>query len=176
MKTILRRTVVLGLLVAATAVVAQPPAGGRGPGGPGRGGPAPQEPSLMTWEQAETMMEAAEQYTNDKGWAMSIRIVDQGNNILMIHRLNGVNSFTINVTEMKTIAVTGSKMRSAEYAEKLAAGEIDEIEGAANFGGGVPVYLDGQMIGAIAASGGTPDQDEEVATAGVEAIGASTSK
>ena len=120
------------------------------------------------------MMEAAEQYTNENGWAMSIRIVDQNNNILMIHRLNGVNPFTINVTEMKTIAVTGSKMSSAQYAQKLAAGEIEEIEGAANFGGGVPVYLGGQMIGAIAASGGSPAQDEEVAIAGVMAIGASS--
>ena len=167
MRRFLNKMVVLGLMLAATTVAnAQPP---------GFTPPPPPPPSLMTWEQAEIMMAAAEQYTNDKGWAMSIRIVDQNNNVLMIHRLNNVVPFTINVTEMKTIAVTGSKMSSAEYAAKLAAGEIEEIEGAANFGGGVPVYLDGQMIGAIAASGGSPAEDEEVALAGVEAIGASTS-
>lgn len=152
-------------MLAASVANAQPP---------GFTPPPPPPPSLITWEQAETMMKAAEQYTNDKGWAMSIRIVDQNNNVLMIHRLNNVVPFTINVTEMKTIAVTGSKMSSAEYAVKLAAGEIEEIEGAASFGGGLPVYLNGQMIGAIAASGGSPDEDEEVALAGVEAIGATT--
>lgn len=165
MKSNLRRIVLLALMTVTTAAYAQPPAGSR---------PPPPPPSLMTWEQAVTMMEAAEQYTNDKGWAMSIRIVDQNNNVLMIHRLNNVVPFTINVTEMKTLAVAGSKMSSAQYAAKLAAGEIEEIEGAANFGGGVPVYLGGQMIGAIAASGGSPAQDEEVAVAGVNAIGAST--
>ena len=44
-----------------------------------------------------------------------------------------------------------------------------------SIGGGVPVYLDGRLIGAIAASGGTPAEDEEVARAGVEAIGGKTS-
>ena len=163
MRKILNKVVILGLMLAASVVNAQPP---------GFTPPPPPPPSLITWEQAEIMMEAAEQYTNDKGWAMSVRIVDQNNNVLMIHRLNNVIPFTINVTEMKTTAVTGSKMSSAEYAVKLEAGEIEEIEGAANFGGGLPVYLDGQMIGAIAASGGSPDQDAEVALAGVKAIGA----
>ena len=43
------------------------------------------------------------------------------------------------------------------------------------FGGGVPVYKDGMLIGAIAASGGSPAEDEEVARAGVAALGGSTS-
>jgi len=166
MKTLLRSTAALGLLVTASIALAQ---------GPGRRGAPPPEPSLMTYQQAATMMAAAEKYTNDKGWAMSIRIVDQNNNILMLHRLNDVNPFTINVTDMKTTTVTATKMSSAEYAEKLAAGEIEAVEGGANFGGGVPVFLGGQFIGAIAASGGSPAEDEEVARAGVEAIGASTS-
>jgi uncharacterized protein GlcG (DUF336 family) len=55
------------------------------------------------------------------------------------------------------------------------AGEIEAIENAVTFGGGVPVYKDGRLVGAIAASGGTPQQDEEVSKAGVEAIGASIS-
>jgi uncharacterized protein GlcG (DUF336 family) len=93
----------------------------------------------------------------------------------MLHRLNEVNPFTINVTDMKTTTVTATKMSSAAYAEKLAAGEIEEVEGGANFGGGVPVYVGGQFIGAIAASGGRPEEDEQVAIAGVEAIGGSIS-
>jgi len=183
MKTVLRRTAVLGLLAATTAAVAQAP-GGRGEGGRGgaggggrgrgRGRGAPIDPSLLTWEQAVTMMAAAEAYTNERGWAMTIRIVDQNNNLLMAHRLNNVNPFTVDIAEQKTLTVVGSKMTSAQYGERVGAGEIEAIEGAVTFGGGVPVYLNGQFIGAIAASGGTPAEDEEVARAGVEAIGAST--
>ena len=37
-------------------------------------------------------------------------------------------------------------------------------------GGGVPIKLDGQVVGAVGVSTGTPAQDEEVATAGVKAV------
>jgi uncharacterized protein GlcG (DUF336 family) len=167
MRTLIRSTAVFALLATTSIALAQGP-------GRGRGGPPP-EPSLLSYEQAAAMMAAAEKFTNDKGWAMSIRIVDQNNNVLMLHRLNEVNPFTINVTDMKTTTVTATKMSSAAYAEKLAAGEIEEVEGGANFGGGVPVYVGGQFIGAIAASGGRPEEDEQVAIAGVEAIGGSIS-
>jgi cob(I)alamin adenosyltransferase len=72
---------------------------------------------------------------------------------------------------MKAVTVIGSGMTSAEYGTKVGAGEIDEIEGAVTFGGGVPVYVDGTLVGAVTASGVTPDQDEAVSTAGAEAIG-----
>jgi uncharacterized protein GlcG (DUF336 family) len=38
------------------------------------------------------------------------------------------------------------------------------------FGGGVPLHIDGQLVGAIGVSGGTAQQDEEIATAGAAAI------
>ena len=170
MHTLLRSTVILALLLTTTSALAQGP----GRGGRGRGGPPP-EPGLMTYELAAKAMTAAEAYTRSKKWSMTIRIVDQNNNVVMVHRLNDANPMTATIAERKTLTVIGSKMTSAEYGAKLKTGEVTEIENAVTFGGGVPVYLDGRLIGAIAASGGTPAEDEEVARAGVEAIGAKTS-
>ena len=170
MHTLLRTTAILALLLTTTSMaLAQGPGRGRGRGGP------PPEPGLMTYDLAAKAMAAAEAYTRDKGWSMTIRIVDQNNNVVMVHRLNDVNPMTATIAERKTLTVIGSKMTSAEYGVKLKAGEIKEIENAVTFGGGVQVYLRGQLIGAIAASGGTPAEDEEVARAGVAAIGGSTS-
>ena len=166
MHTLLRSTVVLVLLLTTTSMaLAQGPGRGRGRGGP------PPEPGLMTYELAAKAMAAAEAYTRSKKWGMTIRIVDQNNNVVMVHRLNDVNPMTATIAERKTLTVIGSKMTSAEYGAKLKTGEVAAIENAVTFGGGVPVYLDGRLIGAIAASGGTPAEDEEVARAGVEAIG-----
>lgn len=165
MKTLLRRTAILGLLAATTTVLAQ----GRG-GGMNFG-----EPTLITHEQATTMMEAAEAYTNEKGWAMSIRITDHNNTTVLASWVNGASPMVVNITNMKTTAVTGSKMSSGDYGAAVAAGEIEAIDGAVTFGGGLPIFIDGEFVGAIAASGGTPDEDEEVAMAGIEAIGASAS-
>jgi uncharacterized protein GlcG (DUF336 family) len=175
MKTWIRSTAVIGLLATAAMALAQPPGGGAGGGGGrGRGGPPP-EPSLMTYDMAATAMAAAEAHAKANNWPMTIRIVDQGNNVVMVHRMDNASAFTANIAERKTLTVIGSKMTSAEYGAKVQAGEIEAIENAVTFGGGVPVYKDGRLVGAIAASGGTPQQDEEVSKAGVEAIGASIS-
>ena len=125
----------------------------------------------MTYELAATAMAAAEKHARDNDFAMTIRIVDQNNNVVMVHRLNDASPFTANIAERKALTVIGSKMTSAEYGRKVQAGETAEIENAVTFGGGVPVYRDGKMIGAIAASGGTPEEDESVSTAGANAIG-----
>jgi glc operon protein GlcG len=174
MKTFL--AAVLSTLLLTSMALAQGPGGPGGPGraggGPGRGGPPP-EPSLMTYDLAAKAMAAAEKHARDNNWAMSIRIVDQNNNVVMVHRLDNANPFTANIAERKTLTVIGSKMTSAEYGAKVQAGEIAEIENAVTFGGGVPVYLNGQLIGAIAASGARPEEDESVSKAGVAAIGGS---
>lgn len=174
MKTLLRAAAVLCFLAATTLALAQAPAGGRGGPG-GRGGAPAAPPSLISYDQAATAMAAAEAHAKANSWLMTIRIVDQNNNVVMVHRMEGANPFTATIAERKTLTVIGSKMTSAEYGAKVQAGEIEAIENAVTFGGGVPIYLNGQLIGAIAASGAAPDQDEAVSKAGVDAIGGSIS-
>lgn len=127
----------------------------------------------MTYDMAATAMAAAEAYAKANNWNMTIRIVDQNNNVVMVHRMENAAPFTATIAERKTNTVMTTKMSTAEYAAKVAAGEMQRFENDANFGGGVPVYKDGRLVGAIAASGAQPQQDEEVAKAGVEAIGGS---
>ena len=120
-------------------------------------------------------MAAAEAHARENGWAMTIRIVDQNDNVVMVHKLDNANPRTADIAARKTLTVLGSKMTSAEYGAKVQAGEIAEIENAVTFGGGVPIYIDGKLVGAIAASGARPEEDESVSRAGVEEIGGSVS-
>jgi uncharacterized protein GlcG (DUF336 family) len=163
MKTRFRGVTVIGLLAATSLALAQPP-------GAGRGGPPP-EPSLMTYDLAEAAIEAAEDYARDNDWNVTILVTDQNANPVMMRRLDGAPPFTYTIATRKALTVTGSGVTSREYGTRLEAGEIDEIENAVTFAGGVPVYRDGELIGAIATSGVTADQDEEVSTAGAEVIG-----
>lgn len=130
-----------------------------------------QSDSLMTYDLATQAMEAAEAYAVEKGWNVTILITDQENNPVMLRRLDGAGAITFRFATSKALVVTQTGLTSGEYGSQVAAGDLEEIEGGVTFAGGVPVYRNGQLIGAVATSGVRANQDEEVSTAGAEVIG-----
>ena len=132
---------------------------------------AQDEESLMTYDLATSAMEAAEAYARDQGWNVTILITDQNNNPVMLRRIDGAGGRTFNFATAKALVVNETGLTSGEYGRRLEAGDIAEIEGGVTFAGGVPVYRNGQRIGAISTSGVRAAQDEEVSTAGAEVIG-----
>ncbi len=133
-----------------------------------------QDESLMTYDLATRAMDAAEAYARDQGWNVTILITDQNNNVVMVRRLDGAGARTWDFATAKAIAVNATGLSSGEYGERLEAGDVEEVEGAVTFAGGVPVFVNGQRIGAISTSGVRAFQDEEVSVAGVNAIGSAT--
>ena len=138
---------------------------------PGMSSLAQDEESLMTYELATTAMDVAEAYARDQGWNVTILITDQSNNPVMLRRIDGAGGRTFNFATAKALVVNETGLTSGEYGRRLEAGDIAEIEGGVTFAGGVPVYRNGQRIGAISTSGVRALQDEEVSTAGAEVIG-----
>lgn len=132
------------------------------------------EPSLMTYEMATKAMEAAEAYAREKAWNVTILITDQSNNPVMLRRLDGAGARTFSFATAKALVVNTTGLTSGEYGTRLAAGQIAEVEGGVTFAGGVPVFANGVRIGAISTSGVQAAQDEEVSTAGAQAIGSIT--
>lgn len=133
-----------------------------------------EEASLMTYDLATSAMNAAEDYARDKEWNVTILITDQNNNPVMLRRIDGAGARTFDFATAKALVVNGSGLSSAEYGRQVEAGELEEIEGGVTFAGGVPIYVNGQQIGAIATSGVRAVQDEEVSIAGAEAIGSAS--
>ncbi len=133
------------------------------------------EASLMTYDLATSAMEAAEAYAREQGWNVTILITDQNNNPVMLRRLDGAGARTFTFATAKALVVNATGLTSGDYGIQVQAGDIEEIEGGVPFAGGVPVYRNGQLIGAIATSGVRAAQDEEVSAAGVAVIGRSTS-
>jgi glc operon protein GlcG len=132
---------------------------------------AQDEPSRMTYDLAKQAMEAAETYARQQGWNVTILVTDQNANPVMMRRIDGASPRTFTIASSKALVVTRTGLTSGEYGTRLEAGEIEEIEGGVTFQGGVPVYVDGELIGAVTASGVRGFQDEEVSIAGAETIG-----
>jgi len=130
--------------------------------------------SLMTYDLATRAMDAAEAYARDQDWNVTILITDQDNNVVMVRRLDGAGARTWDFATAKALVVNETGLTSGEYGQRREAGTIDEVEGGVTFAGGVPVFVNGQRIGAIATSGVRAFQDEEVSVAGAEAIGSAS--
>ena len=133
-----------------------------------------QDESLMTYDQAVQAMIAAQTFAIDQGWNVTILVTDQNNNPVMLHRIDGAGARTFEFASRKALVVNETGISSGEYGQRVDAGDIEEVEGGVTFAGGVPIFVDGQRIGAISVSGVTAAQDEEVAIAGAEAIGSAS--
>ena len=126
----------------------------------------------LTFEQAETAMEAAEAEARANGWNLTILITDAEGVPVYMRRMDGASPRTHQIASMKchTVITTGGP--SGDYGRALAAGTMDTIPGGIGFDGGLPIMMGGELIGAMAASGARGTEDAQVVRAGLAAIGA----
>jgi uncharacterized protein GlcG (DUF336 family) len=94
----------------------------------------------------------------------------------MLHRLDNTQYGSIPVAEDKANTALNFRRPSKVFEELVAQGGIGlrtlALRGAAPFEGGLPIAVDGKIIGAIGVSGGTAPQDGQVAKAGADAAAA----
>jgi uncharacterized protein GlcG (DUF336 family) len=130
----------------------------------------------ITLEQAEAISKAAKQKAQEIGVPMNIAIVDAGANLKAFHRMNNawLGSIDIAIKKAKTSRFfdmeTGSIGQLSQPGGPLYMIEVSN-GGLITFPGGIPLKdADGIIIGAIGVSGGSVEQDHEVALAGVSAL------
>jgi uncharacterized protein GlcG (DUF336 family) len=135
----------------------------------GRQGQPPQ-PQPLTYEIAMHAADAAEAVARQNGWNMVIVITDAQGVPIYLKRMTGAQPRIYDFAMGKIRTVIGSGLSTKEYADRVAQGSIQAIPDAVALEGGFPIVMNGQTVGAIAASGVRPDQDAQVAQAGLAAI------
>jgi glc operon protein GlcG len=129
---------------------------------------------------AEKVLSAAKEKATAMGLKMNVAIVDDGGHLLAFARMDGARPASASTAITK--AITAATFRQ-ETGPLPARGEPDlllnlSLKNAALAGGGkittlkggVPIVVDGQIIGGIGVGGGSGEQDAEVAKAGVDAL------
>jgi glc operon protein GlcG len=131
---------------------------------------AAQQPAL-TYEQARIAAEAAEAEARRNNWNVSIVVSDADGIPVYVKRLTGASarSFDVGVRKARTSVATG--LTTGDYGQRVNAGTLEAIADGVTFEGGVPIVLNGQVVGAIGTSGVTAAQDAQISRAGVAAIG-----
>ena len=130
----------------------------------------------VTLSAAHTVVEAARAKAEEIGVPMNIAVVDDGGNLVAFARMDGAWLGSIEIAQDKAYTARAFDISTRELAEKSQPGQ--PLFGIAQthrgrviiFAGGIPLRAHGQVVGAIGVSGGTPDQDHEVAEAGAAAF------
>jgi glc operon protein GlcG len=102
-----------------------------------------------------------------------IAVVDDGGQLILLERLDDtqVASVDVGIGKARTAAIF--RRPSKVFEDQIREGRVAALAlpGATPLQGGIPIIIDGKVVGAIGVSGNTPQEDEEIAIVGASAIG-----
>jgi len=127
--------------------------------------------SRITNEEAKTAVDVAEAEARSNGWNLAFVITDAEGTPIYVRRMDGVPTRNYNIAMNKVNTVITSGMHTVDYAAAVQAGQIEAIEGAFTFEGGLLLRRGGEVIGAFSASGARGNEDAQAVIAGMAAIG-----
>jgi glc operon protein GlcG len=120
---------------------------------------------------ADAVIAAAEKTANDHGHRVVITVVDPWGEVIALRRTEGaqIASSRVAVDKARTAAIFVRPSREME--EQVTNGRIGALalNGASALIGGIPLKVDGEVVGAVGTSGETPDEDEAISVAGAAA-------
>jgi glc operon protein GlcG len=129
---------------------------------------------VLTLDGAKAVVAAAEQFAKDKGCGGAIAIVDDGGNLLLLHRLDGTFAMGSSVSTGKARTAALFKKPTSFFEEVVVAKGRVSMTALPDFTplkGGVPLVVDGDIVGAVGVSGAmSADQDEEMALFAAKAL------
>lgn len=137
----------------------------------------PQPPiygTSITLEQARMVAAAARAEAVKNGWCMVVAIMDPGGHLVLLERMDNAQFGSVQVAQDKALSAVAFRRPTKAFHDMVAAGgeglRMLVMSGAMPIDGGLPILVDGAVIGGIGLSGGTSAQDGLVAQAGLAAL------
>jgi uncharacterized protein GlcG (DUF336 family) len=133
--------------------------------------------ATLTLEQARAALQAAVRKATEIGSPSSIAIVDSGRNLLAFARMDGALLASIEISQGKAYTARSMNMNTADIGPLTQPGqplygiETSHTRPLITFGGGQPLRVNGEIVGAVGVAGGTAAQDDDVASAAVASLG-----
>ena len=129
---------------------------------------------VLTLDVAKQIAAAAEAEAIKNSWPVAVSIVDPGGQLIYFQKLDDTQIGSVEVSIAKARCAALFKRPSKALADVVTGGNVGmmSLPGSIPVEGGVPLYVDGQIVGAIGISGVMSNQDGIVAQAGVTALAA----
>ena len=149
------------LLFTATVATAQTPAP-----------PPPAQYGLpITLDQAKKVMAGAEAEAKKNNWPVAIVILDSGGQIVMMQRLDNTQWGSSDIAKEKARSAVALRRPTKALQDAIAQGGVNLRFLSTGFSvleGGIPIVVDGKIIGSVGVSGVTSAQDAQTAQAGID--------
>ena len=122
--------------------------------------------SSISIEACMAMFKAAQSKANEIGFKIALTIVDLGGNTKFFARMDGAPLMASDISRKKAVTAVGFGMATGQDWNNFVKDDPILDKGAANitdfimFGGGMPILVEGELVGAIGISGGHYHQDE----------------
>ena len=149
------------LLFTAAAASAQTPA------------PPPNYGAPISLEQAKKVMAGAEAEAKKNSWPVVIVILDSGGQLVMLQRLDNAQWGSVDIAKEKARSAVALRRPTKVFQDLIAQGGANlrllNI-GYSVLEGGIPIVVDGKIVGSVGVSGVTSQQDAQIAQAGIDAM------
>jgi glc operon protein GlcG len=162
----------VSLAVMTVSLLASVPVGAQQPVAP----PPPQilYGAPISLEQAKKVLAGAEAEAVKNKWNMVIVVLDSGGNLVMLERMDGAQLGSIEVAKDKAYSAVLYRRPTKVFQDLVGQGgpnlRLLRLSGASPIEGGIPLLVDGKIIGAVGVSGAASEQDAQVAKAGSDAL------
>ncbi|ROM97944.1 heme-binding protein [Pseudomonas brassicacearum] len=128
--------------------------------------------AVLSQTEVSQILTAARTEAQNNQWAVSIVIVDDGGHPLALERLDGCAPIGAYIATEKARTSALGRRESKGYEEMVNSGRHAFLSAPllTSLEGGVPIIVDGQVIGAVGVSGVKAEQDAQVAKAGAQCL------
>ncbi len=126
----------------------------------------------ITLDDAKKAMVAAEAEARKNNWNVAIAILDAGGHLIFFQRMDDTQIGSVNIAMGKARTAVNFKRPTKAMEDIVAGGRMAflAVEGITPVQGGLPVVVDGKVIGSVGVSGVQSSQDEQVAQAAVNVL------
>jgi len=134
---------------------------------------APMYGANISLDTARKVSAAAEVEARKNNWNVVIVVVDTGGHTVSLQRLDGTQYASVAVATQKAQSSVAYRRPSKVFEDAVKVGgnpQLAFLPGAMPVEGGLPLVMDGKIVGAIGVSGVTSAQDGQVAKAGMESV------
>lgn len=128
--------------------------------------------AVLSQAEVSQILAAARTEAQDNHWPVTIVVVDDGGHPLALERLDGAAPISAYIATEKARTSALGRRESKGYEEMVNGGRTAFLSAPllTSLEGGVPIMVDGQVIGAVGVSGVKAEQDAQVAKAGAQCL------